>query len=113
MADEAGVIHIPWYATLFRAEKFEAAVAELAPVALRYGAVDYEVYRSREDPYKFLQTATWERKIDFTAYWEGPECIEFRTRYSGWFQVPVLYQWNTRVISGALVREHSGPLAPG
>ncbi len=111
--DGLAVIHIPWYATLFRGDKFEAALAELAPIALRYGALDYEVYRSREDTYKFLQTATWERKLDFTAYWEGPECIEFRTRYSSWFQVPILYQWNVRVARGALAREHPAPLAQG
>ncbi len=111
MADEPGVIHVPWYATLFRGDKFELALAEVAPVALRYGALDYEVYRSDEDTYKFLQTATFERKIDFTAYWEGPEMIEFRSRYSSWYQVPVLYQWNRRVVRGALLRTHPAPLA--
>ena len=29
----AGVVHIPWYATLFRGDKFEAALLEIAPVA--------------------------------------------------------------------------------
>jgi hypothetical protein len=107
---EGGVVHGPWYATLFRGDKFEAALAEIAPVALRYGAVDYEVQRSKEDAYKFLQTATFERKLDFTAYWEGPEFIEFRANCSGWFQVPVLYQWHSRVVRGALASEHPAPL---
>ena len=51
----AGVVHIPWYATLFRGDKFEEALEEIAPLALRYGATDYAVYRSRDDRYKFLQ----------------------------------------------------------
>ena len=34
----AGVVHIPWYATGFRGDKLEAALAEIAPIALRYGA---------------------------------------------------------------------------
>ncbi|MEA2391560.1 MAG: hypothetical protein QOK31_1669 [Solirubrobacteraceae bacterium] len=109
MAD-GGVVHIPWYATVFRGDKFEAAVAEIAPVALRYGALDYEVQRSKEDRYKFLQTATFERKLDFTAYWEGPEFIEFRATYTSWFQVPVVYQWHARVTRGALASEHPAPL---
>jgi hypothetical protein len=109
MAD-GGVVHIPWYATVFRGDKFEAAVAEIAPVALRYGALDYEVQRSKEDRYKFLQTATFERKLDFTAYWEGPEFIEFRATYTSWFQVPVVYQWHARVMRGALASEHPAPL---
>jgi len=40
----AGVVQIPWYATLFRGDKFEAALREIAPVAMRYGATDYVVY---------------------------------------------------------------------
>ena len=30
----AGVVHIPWYATVFRGDKFEAALEEIAPLAL-------------------------------------------------------------------------------
>jgi len=28
----AGVVYIPWYATVFRGDKLEGAVAEIAPV---------------------------------------------------------------------------------
>lgn len=97
----AGVVHIPWYATLFRGDRFEAAIAEVAPAALRYGALDYDVYRSRDDAYKFLQTACFEHKEDFTRYWEGPEMTAFRSRHSGWFQVPVVYVWHDRVTHGS------------
>jgi len=31
----AGVAQIPWYATLFRGGQFEAAVREIAPIAMR------------------------------------------------------------------------------
>ena len=31
----AGVVHIPWYATVFRGDKLEAALAEIAPLALK------------------------------------------------------------------------------
>jgi hypothetical protein len=31
----AGVVHIPWYATLFRGDQFEVALREIAPVSLR------------------------------------------------------------------------------
>ena len=34
----AGIVQIPWYATLFRGDKFEVALAEIAPVALRYAS---------------------------------------------------------------------------
>jgi hypothetical protein len=96
----AGVVHIPWYATLFRAEKFDAALREIAPIAMRYGATDYVVYRSRDDGYKFLQCATFEDKADFDAYWYGHEMNEFRTIYSSWYQVPLLYTWAEVIASG-------------
>jgi len=96
----AGVAQIPWYATLFRGDKFEAAVREIAPIAMRYGALDYIVYRNRDDMYKFQQCATFEEKAQFEAYWYGPEMTTFRTVYSGWYQVPILYTWADVVIAG-------------
>ena len=50
----AGVAQIPWYATLFRGDQFAAALGEIAPIATRYGATDYRVYRNRDDMYKFM-----------------------------------------------------------
>jgi len=34
----AGVVNIPWYSTLFRGDRFEVALREIAPISLRYGA---------------------------------------------------------------------------
>jgi hypothetical protein len=108
-----GLIYIPWYATLFRGDQFAEAIAEIAPVALRYGALDYEVRRSREDMYMFNQTATFESKADFTRYWESPEFIEFRARHSSWYQVPVLYSWYERIAHGEARVNGNGETPPG
>ena len=64
----AGVVHIPWYATLFRGDKLAAALARDRPdrdcaTARR----DYRVYRTRDDLYKFMQMVTFEDKLDFEA----------------------------------------------
>jgi hypothetical protein len=101
----AGVVQIPWYATLFRGDQFEAPLREIAPIAMRYGASDYVVYRNRDDMYRYLQCATFEDKSNFEAYWYGPEMIEFRTIYSGWYQVPLLYTWADVIAEGGLTRE--------
>jgi quinol monooxygenase YgiN len=101
----AGVVHIPWYATLFRGDAFAAALSEIAPVSLRYGATDYRVYRSRDDQYKFVQMATFEDKKAFEAYWYGPELNAFRAEYSGYYQVPLLYAWNDLIVHGGIERE--------
>jgi hypothetical protein len=101
----AGVVHIPWYATVFRGDKLEAALMEIAPAAMRFGATHYQVYRGRDDMYKFLQTATFEDKGDFELYWYGPEFNDWRAIYSSYYQVPVLYTWADLVIEGGLDRE--------
>jgi hypothetical protein len=98
----AGSVHIPWYATGFRGDDLEAALADIAAVAPRYGATYYTVYRSRDDRYRFLQVADFESKLDFDRYWHSPEFVAFRTTCSSWYQVPTLYVWNDVVTVGGL-----------
>ena len=98
----AGVVQIPWYATVFRGDRFEEAVMIIAPVALRYGATDYRVYRSRDDRYKFTQMATFEDKLDWERYWYGPEFQSWRADYSSWYQVPVVPAWSQLILVGGL-----------
>jgi hypothetical protein len=105
----AGLAHIPWYATLFRGDGFEAALREIAPIALRYGASDFELMRSGDDRYRFLQFAYFENKSDFEAYWYGPEFNEWRADYTSWYQVPVVYSWFDRVVAGVIENNHATP----
>jgi len=107
----AGVAHIPWYSTLFRGDQLEEALAEIAPVALRYGAKSYHVYRYSDDRYKFLQTAEFEEKIDFDRYWQGPEFTVWRARTQGWWQVPIVYGFTDLVASGSLIDQEEGHTA--
>lgn len=93
---------IPWYATGLRADGFEAALNKVAEVAMRYGASSYAVYRSKEDRYRFQQLAAFESHLDWERYWEGPEMVDFRSRHSSWYQVPVLYGWWDRTASGSI-----------
>ena len=107
----AGIVHVPWYATVFRGDKFEAALAEIAPVALRYGATSYAVHRNRDDAYKFLQMSAFESKSDWERYWYGPEFTRFRAQYQSLYQVPLLYTWSDVVVEGALDDEAAGTTA--
>ncbi len=101
----AGVVQIPWYATGMRGDKLEAALADIAPVALRYGARSFAVYRFRDDRYKFVQMAEFDSKLDWERYWAGPEFVDFRVLCSSWYQVPVVYGWSDLVVGGALPGE--------
>jgi hypothetical protein len=109
---KGGVVHIPWYATGFRHDAFAEALAAFAPVVMRYGATEYQVFRSRDDRYKFLQTATFESKLDWERFWEGEEAITFRVNHQGWYQVPLLYVWNDRIAQGGYPEVTAAPLAP-
>jgi hypothetical protein len=102
----AGVVHIPWYATGFRGQKLADAVSETATAAaLRYGATQYAVHRSRDDAYKILQMVWFESKLDWQRYWEGPEMVAFRAQRSGWFQVPLLYVWHDEIAADVVTLE--------
>ncbi len=101
----AGTVIVPWYATGFRGDSFEAALNEVAATALRYGADSYAVYRARDDRYKFQQLASFAAHLDWERYWEGPEMTGFRVRHSSWYQVPVLYGWWDRTAAGAVASE--------
>jgi hypothetical protein len=101
----AGIVHIPWYATVFRGDKLEEALREIAPVATRYGATEFGVHRNRDDRYRFLQMAYFREKADFEAYWLGEEFTTWRAECSSWYQVPVLYAWNDIVTAGHVAAE--------
>jgi hypothetical protein len=102
----AGVVHIPWYATVWRGDRLEEALGQIAPLALRHGATEYAVYRSRDDPYKLLQLAWFESKLDWQRYWDGPDFVAWRAEYSSFYQVPILYVWHDTVSYGRLEVEN-------
>jgi hypothetical protein len=106
----AGVVHIPWYATGLRGDILEQALEEVSRASLRYGATSYHVYRYRDDRYKFLQVIAWNDKLDWERYWEGQDVIDFRVINSGYYQVPVVYQWVDQVGHGEISPE---PVTPG
>jgi hypothetical protein len=99
---------IPWYATGFRADPFEAALLEIAPVCLRYGATSWWISRFLDDPYRFQQYSLFDDHHDFERYWYGPEFSDWRAEYSSWYQVPVVYAPMRLVASGQVGREADG-----
>ena len=108
----AGVVHIPWYATILRHEQLAKDVAVVAPLAMRYGATKYAVHHNRDDRYKVLQMAWFESKDDWYRYWDGPEMIEFRRRNSSRYQIPLSYIWHEEIAAGELEPEVAVELAP-
>jgi quinol monooxygenase YgiN len=98
----AGVVHLAVYATGFRGDDIEASLQQLAPISLRYGATRYEVFRSRDDRYKFLMSIDFDDKSGWEAFWFGPEFTDWRTACSAWYQVPLLYIWQDLIARGGI-----------
>jgi hypothetical protein len=98
----AGVVHIPWYATLFRSDDMAIEVAQAAALSLRYGATQYQVHRSLDDRYRILQMVWFASKTDWYRYWDGSEMMAFRRRNSGRFQIPVTYIMHDELAAGQL-----------
>lgn len=95
--------HIAFYATGLRGDDMTAALEQLAPIAGRYGASNWAVYRSQDDRYRLLLTADFADKGDFQKFWYGDEAQEFRVAMSGAYQNPVVYVPNEIVTSGSAV----------
>jgi hypothetical protein len=109
MAGETGPLSIllPWYATTFRADKFEAALLEIAPVAPRYGATSYHVHRSLEDPYRFWHWTAVPDKLTWEKYWYGSEFRRWRAEHAGWFVVPITYNIARELAFGRIEPEEA------
>jgi hypothetical protein len=87
------VIVINWVANPFRAEKFLAAWLPAAETVLDYGATDWLLARSSEDPQRFDQFAVFPNKTDFERYWYSEEIADARAQANGLYQVPLLPVW--------------------
>ena len=98
-------ILLPWYATLFRSRRFADALKDIAPVALRYGATSYHVYRSHDDLYKFFHFTAVPDKLSWERYWYSDEFGRWRAEYSSWYQVPIVYTVAHEIASGAIEHE--------
>ena len=92
---------------MLRADLFADAVAEMAPVALRYGATKYAVHRSADDRYNIVQMIWFADHGDWYRFWEGPELVEFRARFAGKYQAPITYTVHEEIAAGEL-----GPEVP-
>lgn len=108
----AQTIHIPWYATGLRGDALQAALLDVTPTALRYGATGWSLHRSKDDRYKLLQIVHFEDKLDFERWWEGPEMVDLRVITSGWWQVPQLYIPHELIGEGRIVADDEGAAAP-
>jgi hypothetical protein len=100
-------VTVPFYATAFRKDDLAAALEQIGAISLRYGANAWHLIQSHDDLYKFLFIVEFDRKDQWEAYWYGEDFQSMRAACSGWYQVPLLYNWND-VSGGSLAPAPNG-----
>jgi hypothetical protein len=90
MNDGELICQVIWHTNPFRGDKFEEAWRPTAGAVLRYGATEWSLLRSLDDPLDFIQLATFPDKLSWERYWYSEEVSEARAAASGLYQVPLL-----------------------
>jgi hypothetical protein len=103
-------VEINWITNPFRAEKFRDIWLPAAEAVLQFGATEWAMIRSGDDPQHFVQFALFADKLDFERYWYSPEIVDYRVQATGLFQVPIQPVWYTVEGTGAIVPETAEPL---
>jgi hypothetical protein len=97
------ILEIRWIINPFRAERFRDLWLPAAEAVLDFGATNWALIRSGEDPQQFVQLALFANKFDFERYWYSQEIADYRVQVTGLFQVPVLPAWYTVEGAGEIV----------
>jgi len=93
----AHVSEITWHVTPFREQRWIDNWEPAAALAPRFGATEWAIYRSEEDPLRFRQISTWEKKGDFEAWWFSEEVSAIRETVVDLYDKPLLPTWLARV----------------
>ena len=91
------ICELNWHLTPFRAQEWIDLWFPAAEMAGEYGALDWWIYRSIDDPLLFRQVSIWKRKEDFQDYWFSDEISAIRTEIISFYDKPLLPSWNTPV----------------
>ena len=98
----ADLVWVSWYATVLRQDYFAEEVARMAPVALRYGATQYQVHVNNDDRYRITQM-TWvtqKRLVPLLGRPRDDRVPGPQQRAS--YQIPITYAWADEIAAGTL-----------
>lgn len=95
-------VMIPWYATALRADDLAFALEKISKLALQHQGLRYDVYRFKDDRYRFVQYLEFPTKLEWEAFWYGEVFQDMRASTQGWYQVPVVYSPVEPVTTGRL-----------
>ena len=93
-------VQIDFHTTPFRAERFLELYRPAVARVLAYGARDYLLVRSEEDPQHFAHLSVWDDRRDFERYWFSREMQEVRENVAGLHEQPVSPHWGVVIERG-------------
>ena len=93
----AEVCYIDWHVTPFRADRFLEAWEPAAARVLAFGAREWALTRSIDDPLLIRQSSIWDSREDFERYWYSDEVATIREQVINWHGMPVLPVWHSIV----------------
>ena len=97
---------IDWRIHPFRADRWLEAWRPAAARAMAFGASEWALTRSVDDPLSFRQTSVWENREDFDRYWASDEVTIVREQVLNLYNKPLIPTWHT------LIAAESGAVAP-
>ena len=98
----AGVVHIPWYATVFRGDSFEEALGRSRRSRCATARPSTRSTAHATTPTSSCRSPGSRPSSDWTALLVRPGVHRRRADYSSCYQVPVLYAWHGVAASGQL-----------
>lgn len=96
----AEVCRLDWHITPLRADRWLDLWEPAAAKMPAYGAHDWSLTRSVDDPLSFQQTGVWDQRSDFERYWFSAEIERARESIIDLYDKPLLPAWHTLVGAG-------------
>jgi hypothetical protein len=91
----AEVCTLDWHVAPFRADRWLDVWEPAAAKMPAYGAKNWSLTRSIDDPLAFQQSAEWESRADFERYWFSEEIEAAREATIDFYDIPMLPSWHT------------------
>ncbi len=95
----AEVCRLDWHISPLRGDRFLDLWEPAAAKMPAYGASNWSLTRSIDDPLAFQQTSIWESRSDFERYWFSTEIESARASIIGIYDLPLLPTWHALLIA--------------
>jgi hypothetical protein len=93
------VCRLDWHIAPFRGDRWLDLWEPAAAKMPAYGAKNWSLTRSIDDPLAFQQTSIWQKRSDFERYWFSTEIENARASVIDLYDLPLLPSWHTLLVA--------------